>query len=586
MKSLLYIFIGLLVAVIVAVSVYYIFFNNSTPAPPKEPFKVGGYIGNWTVWRTGDGQYPQKWKWGDPVTFTLPSGLDEIVYSFLLFDTAGNLKWSVDPDKIDLSWDDDDNFDFDLKALDAFKALPAKNKLISLGGYTFSVDHPQMWETISGDESLATTLAQNVLENIVKPYGFTGVDIDWEYPNTAENKKKFVTMIKAFSAVFKPENISLTAAIAINPDVINEAYDFKTLNDYIDWYHIMSYDISGNFGSPAGDNIFGANTDMDYISNTVDLLLKSVPPEKLYLGLATYGRGTHFTAAQLPKGVDDIPLGKTFTPISADCAGGEATGVCYTGYIPDCYCGPYTKTIGYLSGYEIFDLLQDENKLDIVSAPSDSADTIYAVLQKPGVNDGFEYLAISFDGIASIQNKTKYAMDKGLKGVFVWQIGDDDFRNGFPLTGTALAVRDGTGLPTISSSRKQYSVAECGLPWQSTNIQPISYYGADTCAPNLPDTCQLGGENQEMQQGEGMAPFIGRICGDTVLYQGAPDAPYFYANYLQDKRLQYCTDDGMAVFNPDCGSASDTGACIANALPTSIKSGRLCLRDSCDDLTC
>ena len=62
------------------------------------------------------------------------------------------------------------------------------------------------------------------------------------------------------------------------------------MHPHIDWFNMMAYDIHGSWDSHAG-----ANTDMQYITTTIDFVVSElrVPRDKLVLGLASYGRSSN-----------------------------------------------------------------------------------------------------------------------------------------------------------------------------------------------------------------------------------------------------------------------------------------------------
>jgi chitinase len=77
-------------------------------------------------------------------------------------------------------------------------------------------------------------------------------------------------------------------ATTINPDNLEKGYDMLAMYPHIDFFNMMSYDIHGSW-----DKFAGSNSDMEYICNTFDYIFElGVPPEKLVLGLAAYGRSS------------------------------------------------------------------------------------------------------------------------------------------------------------------------------------------------------------------------------------------------------------------------------------------------------
>ena len=93
---------------------------------------------------------------------------------------------------------------------------------------------------------------------------------------------------KAFDEAGHPEWL-ITVATAINPDKIKEGFNMAAMHPHIDWFNMMAYDIHGSW-----DSFAGANTDMQYISATIDYIITDlgVPRHKLVLGMASYGRSS------------------------------------------------------------------------------------------------------------------------------------------------------------------------------------------------------------------------------------------------------------------------------------------------------
>ncbi|KGY15717.1 hypothetical protein PABG_11372 [Paracoccidioides brasiliensis Pb03] len=113
------------------------------------------------------------------------------------------------------------------------------------------------------------------------------VDIDWEYPvadrgGAEDGFRTYVQFSKELRAAVG--NIyGITMALS---DSYCEGFDDKGMAQYVDWFNFMTYDIHGTWdGSSKWTN--GVFTPIQGL----DLLWRnSVPPEKVSLGLAFYGR--------------------------------------------------------------------------------------------------------------------------------------------------------------------------------------------------------------------------------------------------------------------------------------------------------
>lgn len=570
--------------------------NECTP-------KVGAYIPNWTAYRTGSGQFPQNWSWANnKAVFNLPPGLDTVLYAFVEFDVAGDLNWglkdgapipaNVINGKVNTDLDRFD--DAAMTAIGNMNNIP--NRLVSVGGYNFSIKTPSIWEAISsGNIAAITHLAEN-LKKMCEFYHFTGIDIDWEYPR---NKTSLTVLITELHRVLNPAKLKLTLALPVNPSVLNAGFDLVAIDRYIDWYHLMSYDINGNFGNADGKLVFGANTDMAYIDTALDALTKLVPPSKVSMGLAAYGRCTSFMESPLKS-----PFGKAFTPIDEKKCNAYSVDssdyASYTGYHPQCYSGPFTKQVGYLSYYEILDLIDDASATVTFDNGTQS---VYTIVTKQNSLGDPPFLVISFDNVASIEAKTRAALARNLHGVFVWQLADDDFLNGYPLTTTAISVAKAAPAYVVPSSRSKYTLGPCGLAWKESATKQADAcdpggkspcWDLSTCTPIVPASCLVATDDQDKYvslkegSGQGFDQFLENTCGNVV-YKGAKFAPQFYRDIVKQDRVSYCDEhNNISTFSPNCDDSNDVGDCISSNSPPAINKAVICLNkdvNSCE-VTC
>jgi len=419
-----------------------------------------------------------------------------------------------------------------------------------------------------------------------KVYKLNGVDIDWEYPKTGE----LDTFINVAGPLFKSNNITLTLATVVNKRVIDVAYNFPNIDQYFTWYNLMSYDIYGNF---PGSTTFGANTDLSYIKDTMNYLTqtKNISASKIALGVASYGRYTRLTNYDNTKSA----LGQAITLIDDTvCLSETGSNVAsYSGYTADCLSGPYTRTVGYLSYYEIADLIQKTGATPVYDQNTEST---YLVLSKNNVN-----MAISFDTVSNIINKTKYALSNNMCGVYVWQLADDDFQNGYPITNTAISVIKGNTPPALVTNRQSYTLGTCGIGWEnngfplntvkscSTFADPttvgkgsLSCFGMKTCSPIYDTQCQISSSNTNLNYppSSGFMPFgdfLNSNCGN-VFYGGSTFGPQFYRDYVQTGRVKMCNSSGNTVsFSPNCAGSTDVGACMSTSLTSAPSKATICL---------
>ena len=126
------------------------------------------------------------------------------------------------------------------------------------------------------------------LKAFLVKYGFQGVDLDWEVPQNNADKTGYTALVKEMKASF---GTTYKISIAFPVDFGDMFYiDAKGMEPYLDFIGFMSYDLKN------ADGTVSAHTDITKIeSAALPFWFSAIPPAKLNLGLASYGRG--FTLA-------------------------------------------------------------------------------------------------------------------------------------------------------------------------------------------------------------------------------------------------------------------------------------------------
>eukprot|EP00956_Cyclotella_meneghiniana_P043085 scaffold252335_cov86-Cyclotella_meneghiniana.AAC.5 len=143
---------------------------------------------------------------------------------------------------------------------------PELKTLIAVGGWSFQ---QEIFVQVAASEQKREHFAKSVVDFLIT-HGFDGIDLDWEYPVTRHGSPADYNnypllceaIRKAFNEAGHPEWL-ITVATAINPDKIKKGFDMVAMHPHIDWFNMMAYDIHGSWDTHAG-----ANSDMEYISNT------------------------------------------------------------------------------------------------------------------------------------------------------------------------------------------------------------------------------------------------------------------------------------------------------------------------------
>ncbi len=261
--------------------------------------------------------------------------------------------------------------------------------IVSVGGYGDGTGYG--FPSIAASATARANLAGN-LKNFCVQNNYDGVDIDWEYPGSAD-RANFVLLMKALRDSLSSSGRQLTLSMT-SPGYIGSGYDFSNLAGLLDWVGVMTYDYYGSwtsisgFVSPLYDPAPGTTSDDEGSCNssiTQFLQSSTVPASKLFMGLAFYGYD--FQASGLYKS-------RT----------GSAPAVSYATAVA------YEKS-GWTYHWD------DVSKC-------------------PYLTDATNTHIITFDDTVSIADKCAYSRAKNLGGVIIWSLGMDNFGTSQPLLET------------------------------------------------------------------------------------------------------------------------------------------------------
>ena len=264
--------------------------------------------------------------------------------------------------------------------------------LLSLGGASNSDGFSPM----AADDNARSKFIENVV-NFIGKYHYDGVDIDWEFPESATDR---INMVKLVSELRKKmddtgETYLLTMAIPVG-DWFGQWFQFDVLKNSVDWFNAMTYDFHGSWTSHSGHNapLYSPSPAVDNCGSVDDgikylIYKRGLPPEKILLGLAFYGR--EFNTSGLYH----------------SSTGGDAT-------------------YGYA---------------DIV--PLIGNGWVYHwdnVSKVPYLTNTAGNKLITFDDTVSVKLKCEYAVNKKLAGCMIWALGHDKIADNQPLLNTAANV--------------------------------------------------------------------------------------------------------------------------------------------------
>ncbi|MCW2117191.1 MULTISPECIES: glycoside hydrolase family 18 protein [Bradyrhizobium] len=364
---------------------------------PARSAVIAGYVAPW------------KARAGGPGIRTIPvRELTHLMYAFGTVSTEGLAELAdrcLDAgacDGISLSSPLGGNF---AQLAELKRDNPQLRILISLGGWNGS----KYFSAAAAMPLSRERFARSVIDAFFRPYPglFDGVDIDWEFPVSGgradnlvhpEDRPNFTLLIAElrrqldeFSASEHRE-LELTVAVSAVPDKIVNL-EAAALARLVDRLHLMAYDYRAGsafagFNAPlfacAGD----PDPDLNVDASVNALIRAGVPPAKVALGVAFYGRA-----------VADVPQ--------------ENGGLFQKG-------AAASEEWGGSDGIDYRDIVaRRPEELGFRRYWSDEA-------QVPWLYDAERRIWISYDDPLSIARKTMYAAGRGLAGIMIWDLFADD----------------------------------------------------------------------------------------------------------------------------------------------------------------
>jgi chitinase len=312
-------------------------------------------------------------------------------------------------------------------ALQALKATyPNLRLMVSVGGATNSQEvGPGGGKVIAEIAASATArkaFVTSCLDTFIRrsPPLFDGIDLDWEFPGP-QDTANFAALAREFRTQLNAEGRSagtqymLSASVGISPEKYGGT-SLATTQHSFDWLNLMAYNLNTPKDNPAGLlTRFNAplhaspaepSPQRPNIDGAISAYLEAgVNPGKIVLGVHAY--------AHSYAGVD-ATNGGLYQP--------------YTGL------GPGTYSPGTLTYKDVFD-----NYLPLSGAPGwdDSTQSTSMYLASDSV-------WISPQMAEDVVAKAMYALQQGLGGLMLWELGADKTDENGLLGFIATALRDTT----------------------------------------------------------------------------------------------------------------------------------------------
>ncbi|KAK7691604.1 hypothetical protein QCA50_005003 [Cerrena zonata] len=335
-----------------------------------------------------------------------PSSLSHILYAFAdVSPDTGVISltdsWSDEQKHFPGdSWDDTGNNLYGcLKQLYLLKLKNRNLKVtLSIGGWTYSQSGHFNFVTDAGKR---TTFVNSAVQ-LIKDYGFDGIDIDFEYPSNAAQGQGFADLLTSLRSALDSfaqsngdtEQYLLTAAVAAGAENYANLV-IPQMDKALSYWNLMAYDYAGSWLTFSDNqaNLFGGvRTGVSTDAAIRFYVAHGATASKIVMGIPLYGRAFENT---------------------------NGIGQAYNGIGPGTIeAGVYSYTALPLAGAQVF-----ENLTDVTSYSYDSA----------------KKELVSYDTPHIAQLKAQYVASNSLAGSMFWDLSTDK-KGSDSLVGTTAGV--------------------------------------------------------------------------------------------------------------------------------------------------
>ncbi|XP_031097550.1 class V chitinase-like [Ipomoea triloba] len=267
---------------------------------------------------------------------------------------------------------------------------PSVKTLLSIGGG--NVD-PAIFPAMASQPSSRKSFIDSSI-SVARANGFSGLDLDWEYPRTTKQMADLESLLKEWRAALAAEAASsgrspllLTAAFYYAPKINELSYPVQAIQKNMDWVNAMAYD----FYDPSYSKVTRPHSALydpaGPFSGSYGIqawIAAGLGAKKLVLGMPLYGKAWRLVDPSKPGFL--VPTSGSAIPNNQY---GDISYKDIKKFISD-----NGATQGYNSTYV--------------------SNYCYA---------GTTF--IGYDDVESISAKVSYAKKKGLRGYFEWQAAQD-----------------------------------------------------------------------------------------------------------------------------------------------------------------
>ncbi|PVD37548.1 hypothetical protein C0Q70_00142 [Pomacea canaliculata] len=333
--------------------------------------------------------------------------------------------------------------------------------------------------------------------SVLRKHEFDGLDIFWKYSasqgSKLEHRRLITELVTELKHAYDEESkisgkprLLLTAAVGAGKAIIDSVYDIPEISKHLDFISLMTYNFHGFWEKVTGHHspLYSTDTlNTDWAARY--WVEQGAPRDKLVIGVSYNGRSfTLKNPSENQVGAVSVRPGQP---------------------------GPFTKTAGLLSYFEICGLLQKD------------ATRHFTEDQKvPYLHSGDQW--VGYDDQHSLRHKVELAASYG--GVMLWSLDLDDFSGDhcnegpYPLTKAVntYCIEGGPSEPVNESEPDSTPEPTSTSVPEKPNVEDIEeekWNGTNLSEPNsTPDPIVTPGPNPISDPG----PHGAQTCERTVCY--------------------------------------------------------------------